>query len=257
MIKAIFSRRWILTTLIVIAGTALCIRLGIWQLDRLEQRRAFNAHVEAMWAAPSLNLPEDDTQDLTSMEYRSVQASGSFDFENQVALRNQYWKDQYGFHLLTPLLLADGSAVLVDRGWIPGEGGDDPANWEDYREPAAVSISGIIRLGQQEPDVGGVPDEQRGLLRFWNNVNLERLGEQMPYELLPVYIQLDVDETDTQPPIAYQPEIELTEGPHLGYAGQWFTFATILFLGYPFYIRRQEKLDQASNVNSIQMSQIQ
>jgi surfeit locus 1 family protein len=245
MIKTIFSRRWILTTLIVVAGTALCIRLGIWQLDRLEQRRAFNAHVEAMWAAHSLSLPDEIAQDLTTMEYRAVQASGSYDFDNQVALRNQYWQDQYGFHLLTPLLLEDGTAVLVDRGWIPGEGGDDTTNWENYTESAEISITGIIRLGHQEPDVGGVPDEQSGLLRFWNNVNLERLNEQMAYELLPVYIQLDIDDTDSQPPIAYQPEIELTEGSHLGYAGQWFAFATILFLGYPFYIKRQEKLDHS------------
>ena len=52
MIKPMFTRRWIFTSLLVLAGTALCIRLGIWQLDRLEQRRAFNTHVEAMWAAP-------------------------------------------------------------------------------------------------------------------------------------------------------------------------------------------------------------
>jgi surfeit locus 1 family protein len=243
MIKTIFSRRWILTTLIVVAGTALCVRLGIWQLDRLEQRRTFNAHVEAMWAAPSLNLPEETAQDLTTMEYRAVQASGSYDFDNQVALRNQYWQDQYGFHLLTPLILSNGTAVLVDRGWIPGNSGDDPATWENYTKPVEASITGIIRLGHHEPDVGGVPDEGSGLLRFWNNVNLERISEQMPYELLPVYIQLDVDETDTHPPIPYQSEIELTEGPHMGYAGQWFTFATILFLGYPFYIKRQERLD--------------
>jgi surfeit locus 1 family protein len=235
-----FTRRWILTTLLVLVGTALCIRLGIWQLDRLEQRRAFNTHVEAQWSASTLDLNDNLPLDLTEMEYRAVQASGSYDFDRQVALRNQYWQDQYGFHLLTPLVLGDGRAVLVDRGWIPGETGDDPAHWADYTESNEAVISGIIRLGGEEPDVGGVSDEGSGALRFWNNVNLDRIAEQLPYELLPVYIQLDVDPADTQPPIPYQPEIELTEGPHLGYAGQWFTFATILFIGYPFYLKRQE-----------------
>jgi surfeit locus 1 family protein len=50
-----------------------------------------------------------------------------------------------------------------------------------------------------------------------------------------------VDATDVTPPIPYQPEIELTEGPHFGYALQWFTYALILVLGYPFYVRRQIK----------------
>jgi surfeit locus 1 family protein len=55
-----------------------------------------------------------------------------------------------------------------------------------------------------------------------------------------VYIQPDADPNDTEPPIPSQPEIELTEGPHFGYALQWFTFATILFVGYPFFLRKQE-----------------
>jgi cytochrome oxidase assembly protein ShyY1 len=57
---------------------------------------------------------------------------------------------------------------------------------------------------------------------------------------LTVYIQPNETENDTEPPIAFQPEIELTEGPHFGYALQWFSFATILFAGYPFFLRKQE-----------------
>ncbi len=56
ILRAMFSSRWFLTTLLVLAGGALCVRLGIWQLDRLEQRRAFNAHVESMWASEPLTL---------------------------------------------------------------------------------------------------------------------------------------------------------------------------------------------------------
>jgi surfeit locus 1 family protein len=66
------------------------------------------------------------------------------------------------------------------------------------------------------------------------------MADQMPYPILPVFVQPDLDAEDTQPPIPFQPVIELTEGPHFGYALQWFTFATILFFGYPFYVRKQE-----------------
>ena len=174
------------------------------------------------------------------MEYRSRSARGQYDFDNQVALRNQYWQDQFGFHLLTPLVFENGTAVLVDRGWIPGDFGDDPDNWEQFSEAIEADVSGIIRLGHDEPDVGGVPDQENPNLLFWNNVNLERISEQMPYDLLTIYIQLDMDESSTKPPIAFQPELELTEGPHAGYAGQWFIFASILFFGYPFYLKKQE-----------------
>ncbi len=243
ILRAMFSRRWLLTTLLVLLGSLLCIRLGIWQLERLEQRRAFNAHVRAMWEAAPLTLTGQTSEDLTAMEYRAVTASGRYDFENQVALRNRYYQNQAGYHLLTPLLLDDGSAVLVERGWIPADGNATPADWRKYDSPGLVTIQGQIRLGQSKPDLGGAPDPAlapgQTRLDFWNIVNLERIRQQMPYPLLEVFIQPDADPTDTTPPIPFQPEIELTEGPHLGYAGQWFTFAAILVLGYPFFLRKQ------------------
>ncbi len=247
-LRIMFTKRWIVTTVLVLLGTALCIRLGIWQLDRLDQRKAFNAHVEAMWAEPVLDLNTEMGANLVEMEYRSVQVEGVYDYQNQAALRNQYWNNQYGYHLLTPMVLSDGAAVLIDRGWIPAEGNDAPADWRKYDQGETATIAGVIRLGQENPDVGGVPDKEpggEGRLDFWNNVNLERISEQLPYDLMGVYIQPDVDAADTQPPIAYQPEIELSEGPHLGYAGQWFTFATILFVGYPFYLKKREQSDES------------
>jgi surfeit locus 1 family protein len=244
-LHAMFSRKWLLLTLLVLVGSGVCVRLGIWQLDRLEQRRAFNAHIEAMWAEEPLTLTGQPTQDLTGMEYRAVQVSGMYDFDEQIALRNRYYQNQYGYNLLTPLLLDDGSAVLVDRGWIPADGNDSPADWRKYDQPGRVTLQGEIRLGQTKPDLGGVPDPTlvpgQTRLDFWNIVNLERIQSQVSYPLLDVFIQPDPDAQDTEPPIPFQPEIELTEGPHFGYALQWFTYAAILVFGYPFYLRRQRK----------------
>lgn len=242
LLLKMFTRKWILATLLVLAGTALCIRLGIWQLDRLEQRRAFNSHYEASRAMPSLDLNSELPENLTNMEWRSVLVIGEYDFENQVALRNQYYGDQYGYHLLTPLRF-EGKAVLVDRGFIPADGNSAPADWRKYDEPGAVTVTGQIRLGQTKPAFGGVADalpENGTRLEIWNNADIARIASQMPYPILPVLIQPDVDASDTEFPIPYQPTIELTEGSHFGYALQWFTFATILFVGYPFFLQKQE-----------------
>ncbi len=246
LLRPLFTKRWILTTILALLGAALCVRLGIWQLDRLEQRRAFNAHVEAMWSAEVVELPQDDDLDLENMAYRAVIAEGQFDYENQVGLRNQYWDNKYGYHLITPLVLEDGTAILVDRGWIPAEGNDTRENWSAYDEAKdEVVVQGVLRAGQDEPDFGGRPDptlapSQSGL-DLWNNVNIQRIEEQLPYTLLNAYIQLDVDAQDVTPPIPYQPELELSEGPHAGYAGQWFIFASLLFFGYPFFVKYREK----------------
>jgi surfeit locus 1 family protein len=243
--RALLSRKWILTTLLVLAGGVVCVRLGIWQLDRLAQRRAFNAHFIDMQSAPALDLNAEIPQDLTNMEYRHVKVTGTYDFANQVALRNQYHNSEFGYHLLTPLLLDNGSAVLVDRGWIPADGNDSPGGWSRYDEAGQVQVQGVMRLGPTKPDLGGVPDPTltpgQRRLDFWNFANLERISQQIPYSVLPVYIQPDVNANDNIPPIPYQPEIDLTEGPHFGYAIQWFTFASILYFGYPFYLRKQLK----------------
>jgi surfeit locus 1 family protein len=242
LLLKMFHRKWLLTTVLVLLGTALCIRLGIWQLDRLESRRAFNAQIESMRALPPLDLNHEGTDSISEMEWRSVKVAGEYDFKNQVALRNQYYGDQYGYHLWTPLLFG-GIAVLIDRGWIPADGNAAPSGWRRYDEPGIVKVSGQIRLGQTKPALGGVADglpENGTLLEVWNNGDVERIIDQLPYPALPVYIQPNPDVPDVDPPIPFQPTIELTEGPHLGYALQWFTFASILFIGYPFYLRKQE-----------------
>ena len=147
-----FSRKWLLTTLLAIVAAAVCVRLGIWQLDRLDQRRAFNLQVETMRAAPLLDLNKEIPENISSMEWRAATAAGEYDFENQVALRNMYNGDQYGYHLVTPLLF-NGTAVLVDRGWIPPD-----ADWHTFDEPGEVKVSGQLRLGSGKPAIGGVAD---------------------------------------------------------------------------------------------------
>jgi surfeit locus 1 family protein len=247
ILASMFSRRWLMTTLLVFAGTALCVRLGIWQLDRLSQRREFNQHMTQMWALPPLVLNSANFDELTRMEYRAVQVTGIYDFADQVALRNQYHENQLGYHLLTPLLMNNGSAVLVDRGWIPADGNASPSDWRKYDETGVVTIHGILRLGPAKPELGGVPDPALGpdqtRLDLWNMINLERISLQVQHPLLDVFIQPDADASDDVPPIPYQAHIELSEGPHLGYAGQWFTFAAMLFFGYPFFYLRKQAID--------------
>lgn len=241
-LRRMFSRKWLFATLLVFAGTALCIRLGIWQLDRLEQRRAFNLQFETMRGMPPLDLNITDLNDIEKMEWRPVTITGEYDFEHQVAIRNQYYGSEYGYHLMTPLL-SDGLAVFVDRGWIPADGNSAPEDWRKYDEPGVVTVTGQIRLGQSKPALGGVADAlpaDGSPLWVWNNGDVEKMALQLPYPALKVYIQPDLDPADEVPPIPYQPAVEITEGPHLGYAAQWFTFATILFVGYPFFLRKQE-----------------
>lgn len=225
------------------------VRLGLWQIDRYQQRQAFVAQVRAMQDALPLVLGGRTVvpTGLVGMEYRSVRVTGSYDFERQVALRNQVWTqswgDEMGYALLTPLVLEDGSAVLVERGWIPSQN-DTPGSWRQFDEPGTVTVEGFIRLPLSEGEIGSIQDPTlapgQDRLDFWNFVNIDRLQQQVPYPLLPVYIECSLDAPQDSPPYCAEPVLDLSEGTNLGYAGQWFFYTALLLLGYPVYLRKRE-----------------
>jgi surfeit locus 1 family protein len=246
IIKKMFSRRWLLATLLVIVGVAVLARLGKWQLDRLAQRRTFNARVQAQIDAPALNINTAAAQDdLTTLEYRKVTVVGEYDFSQQVALRNQVEGDQWGVHLITPLRIqGTNTAVLVDRGWIPAQDFES-GDWSKFNEPGVVTVKGVIRYSQSKAEIGPRSDPTlapgQTSLNAWNFVNIERIGQQVTTPILPVYIQESPDPAWTGQPVRTQPQLDLSEGPHLSYAIQWFAFALLLAGGYPFFILHQER----------------
>jgi surfeit locus 1 family protein len=241
----LFSRKWWKTTLLVIAAIIVMVRLGFWQLDRLAQRRAFNSRVEAQLAQSALELKAENLEaDLYNMEYRDAILVGEYDHDHQVVLRNQDWQGRLGVHLLTPLFIqGSDQAILVDRGWIPFEDFKS-GKLSQYDENGLGEINGVIRRSQTKPRIGGradnIPAAGEPPLQAWNWINVAGIAGQLPYEVLPVYLLNSPDPSRNQMPYRTQSELELSEGSHLGYAFQWFTFATILALGYPIYIRREE-----------------
>ena len=253
MVRLIFSRRWRITSLFVLFGIGLTIRLGIWQVDRYLGNKAFAAHLAAMQRATPLTLGRGpQPADLTGMEYRAVQATGTFDFTHQIAVRNQIWAQSWGnetgYILVTPLLFPDGSAVLVDRGWIPLKY-STPASWRQFDNPGPVTVGGVVRL-PAVPEMGGASDPTlapgQNSLDVWNLINIKRLQSQMPYPILPVYIQqAPLGESpqygdNSVLPFRTLPDPDLSEeGINAGYATMWFIFTALLFFGYPVYLSKQ------------------
>jgi len=255
MRKFFQGKRWILTLLVPLAA-AVMIRLGFWQLDRLDERRAYNRQVRTMTAADPVLLskgtltgenPAVNENDLLNWEYRTAEVRGDYDHGNEIVIRNQAWENRPGIHVLTPLRIpGTQSAVLVDRGWLPQEEYQNQA-WKSHRESGQQRVEGMIRLPQTEAPFGGQsnPTPQDGEpIEAWYFVDLEAIEEQLPYPLLPVYIQEGAQGDDGQLPYTAEPEFELSEGPHLGYAVQWFGFAAALTIGYPIYIIRMQEESQ-------------
>lgn len=245
-LNRLISHRWWKTSLLVIAAVIVMIRLGLWQLDRLDQRRAFNARVEEQLAQSALEISEENLRaDLYNMEYREAIVLGEYDHDRQVVLRNQDWQGRLGVHLLTPLIIqGSDQAIMVNRGWIPYED-FEAGKLSQFDESGLVEVNGVIRRSQTKPRIGGradqIPAEGEPPLQAWNWINVGGIAGQLPYELLPVYLQGSPEPSRDQMPYRTQLELDLNEGSHLGYAFQWFTFALILAIGYPIYVSREEK----------------
>ena len=94
-----------------------CIRLGVWQLSRLDERRALNAMVEASLSLAPLDLRDASGGD--TLEFRRAVATGVFDFERQIVVMARSWRGFPGVNVVTPLRLETGDAVLVERGFVP------------------------------------------------------------------------------------------------------------------------------------------
>ena len=196
-----------------------CARLGIWQLDRLHQRRALNAAVTARRALPPLEVTGAAIS-VDSVRDRPVGAHGVYDYARQWVWPGRSFEGVPGVAVVTPLKLSDSLAVMVDRGWVPSPDGFH-VSLIPYEETSdTVEVTG---LGAKLPRGRGDYDpSQKG---------------EFPYRVLPMAIQLLPPGPQGAP--RRWPEVELGNGPHLGYAIQWFSFATIAVMGTAVFLRRR------------------
>lgn len=214
---------------------AACVALGLWQLDRNEQRQGRNALIEANLDRPAVSVdtvlrpgvPVDPAD-----EWLSVRATGRYDQEHELVVRLRPRAGQPGVHVLTPFVTSGGAAVLVDRGFVPGSGAqipDIPAP-----PPGDVEVIGRVRPSEDQRGPGG--DPATGAVRY---VDVDAIAAALPY---PVYGGW-LERVSEDPPPAGSPEPvpppAIESGPHLSYAIQWFAFATIGVGGFVLLVRAE------------------
>ena len=242
MRHVLLTPRWLAGHALALTLVVLFVNLGFWQLRRLEQRREHVAQVVERSQLPPAPLAEALAAGEVP-EYRTVAAVGTFDPSEEVLLRGRGRDGQPGFHVLTPLVLSEpaglpGEAVLVERGWVPYALDSVPVT-EASPPEGEVVVTGRVRAPtSHRAGTLGPRDPAEGELTQTFYVDVERLQPQMPYRLVPAYVEL----TSVDPPHPGElplalPEPDLGEGPHLGYAVQWFSFAAIGIVGYLFLLR--------------------
>lgn len=247
LLKRLFSRRWLSGTLLVLFAMGLFVRLGIWQLDRLAQRRAQNEQLFAVLDAAPLDLAQPLPQEDAALENRLATVTGRYDFAQERIVLLQSWQGRAGVVLVTPLLieglaeepaLSEGEvAVLVNRGWVP-QAEYEAGQLANYQtDTGVVAVAGYLALSQ--PGKGSSPEvAPQEVYR----VDLAAIGAALPYKLLPVYlVESPTEKVELEPPLHAEREVDLSEGPHESYAWQWFIFCVLTGSLYLVFVSRSER----------------
>ena len=239
MLRALLRPGWIVSHLVVVLIAVLFVSLGFWQLRRLDERRAANAVISARISEPAQPLAQvlgRYGNDPAAVSHRRVTVAGRYQAADEVLLTPRSRDGAAGHHVLTPLVLADGSAIMIERGWVPFAL-DTPPVAQAAPPAAEVTVVGLLVPTQEATRFGSAGESDR--VEFLSAADVDRLQPQVDMALLPFSVILqEQSPAGGELPLA-PAALDLSEGPHQSYALQWFAFALVGVIGYPFVIRRR------------------
>ena len=229
--------RWVVLHVLVAIAVPLFAVAGVWQLHRLDERRTKNALIRDRESQPVRSL--DDVLADDDAEHRRVRVTGTYDTSEEVVLIGRPGPNGIdGSRVLTPLLVDDDDAVLVDRGWVP-PGMEDPPLREAAPPDDDVTVTGIL-----------LPSEGRAALapatkheEIVDRIDVARIASGSEHGFISSGLYLLLQTQDPAPgdvPKPVEPR-RPSEGPHLGYAVQWFLFIPTLLAVYVVLLRQQAR----------------
>jgi surfeit locus 1 family protein len=214
-------------TVIVLVLIALFVRLGIWQLDRAEQKEKLKAGFESRVSLPVLEL-HPDTDFLPDLRFRRILVKGHFERNNQILLDNQTYDGRAGVHVLTPLRIGDSETrVLIDRGWVAL--GPSREHLPEPEVPEGeTEVHGVIDIPSPPRFILG-DASQSGPARggLWPYIDLDYFSKYAGYPVKPYLIRQDPG--DPYGYVRVLPNVETKWAMHIGYAIQWFALAVVAF----------------------------
>ena len=229
----------------------LMVNLGFWQMQRLEERREQNSEIRAALEAEPQGIETLLALPTLPPDHTATVVVGSYVDEHSFLVANRTYDTEPGNWLVTPLELADGTVVVVSRGWVPrlwaaGVQSDD----------LSAPTGEVVVIGRVFSSVGGgsIGTNEIAIMTELNRLDLDRVAELTGLEVADLWVQL-AQQQPQQPESASLPvpvpPVSLDDGPHLSYAFQWFFFSAGAVVVYGLILkRRQRELLRASRAES-------
>lgn len=249
MYRFLLKPRWLAAALLAIAAALVMVRLGEWQLHRYEERHAINTRIDAADSTPAVPLTSVVATPTAaghagpspgnSVSWTKVTFSGQYDPSHEIQARGRTVDGDVGFEIVTPLLLSDGTGVLVDRGWVPApDAGALAAPTVPPAPTGQVTVVGQIHLSESRP----TPIEHRDGRLDTRRISVPRLAEQMPFPVYGAYILLTSQTPANSPAFSTIPIDHEDDWQNAGYTVQWWLFACMALYAYVYYARKEAQL---------------
>ncbi|MFF1958367.1 SURF1 family protein [Streptomyces sp. NPDC058220] len=249
MYRFLLSRQWVILTLLALALIPAMIELGFWQLHRHEHKVAQNSLISDNLKAKPIPVTELTSPGHTVPRadyWRRVTATGRFDPAHQVVVRRRTSADdQVGYHVLIPLILNDGRALIVNRGWIPADG-DQRAFPDIPPAPTGeVTVTGRLKADETTAssgirDLRGLPSRQVML------INSGQQQKQLGRTVLGGYVEQTSPVPAGDSPEQIPDPDDSSIGPHMAYAVQWWLFVAAVPVGWVILVRREKRDREAA-----------
>jgi surfeit locus 1 family protein len=222
--------------LAALAAVATCVAAGNWQRDRMHAKEALRAQFEAAASAAPVALASlPAAADWPSLRYRPVVATGEYLAARQIFIDNKVAAGRAGFHVVTPLALADGRVVLVNRGWIAQTA--SRAALPDAPPPTGVvTVQGRIAI----PPAGYLelkPETASGSIR--QNLDPSRFAAATGLAALPAVVEATAAPHPEDGLRRDWPAPDFGIETHRIYMVQWYAFALLAAVLWFWFNRPQ------------------
>jgi cytochrome oxidase assembly protein ShyY1 len=252
--RFLLSPRWLGLGLLMVVAAAVMVGLGLWQLDRYEYRSEINARIDAAGSRPAVPLgsvlaapadglgpaPANGVGPAPSPEaaWALVVVTGHYDPAHEVLARSRSRDGRVGFEVVTPLVLADGSAILVDRGWLPPTSTGSTTPPVVPPAPAGtVTVTGRVHAPESRADAA-VPFGGKLSVR---RIAPAQLAAAVGRPLYGAYLTLESQSPPADPAFAPIAPTYENAAMNAGYVVQWWLLAALTLTGYGYLAVRERR----------------
>lgn len=230
-----FTRPRVVAWFFFIAAFSTCVALGTWQVERLKWKEGIiRALAEANAKEPLTALPKT-AEELAPLQFRKITLSGTWRGDVEFHIAPRYFRDKFGYHIITPFKLADDRVVLVNRGWVPAKKKDASTRPETSVKGRAT-IHGLVRIGA-ERNAMSPPNQPEKNIWFGRDA-ADMAASAAINNIIPAMVDVVGVQDVKQLPVPSDGTIRL-KNDHLSYIITWYGIALGILVIFVLYHRKK------------------